>query len=240
MTTELHVKAGDVIAKREESGQWSVRKVLLVDDWPDSSQAAHCRFYDKVATRPTLADVRKLGVRVGHAPIDAASYRTGWELIGNEPVARDEFEGFIVYLKLTDFPRYLEFTGQDVDKVIEAANAHYQRALVLDDQKKRAAAIDEYGKAVELFPLFYEALDNRGLLYMELARWREALGDFEASLQVEPNGFHAYFSRAECLLRLGEFSQAEKLFSDGMVKFPEQAALLTKFRDYARNKNKNF
>lgn len=240
MNAGLHLKAGDVITQREESGKWAVIKVLLVDVWPDSTETAHCRTYVATASRPDLAAVRKLEVRIGHAPIAAASFREGWELVGNQLVAREELDGFVVYLKHTDFSRYLEFTGQDPDKVIHDANAHYHRALELGDKNKRAEAIDEYGKAIDLFPLFYEAIDNRGFLYMELGDWRSALLDFEESLRVEPNGFHAYFSRGECLLRLGEFAEAEKVFAGGIARFPEHAKDLAKYRDLARGKKSKF
>jgi tetratricopeptide (TPR) repeat protein len=179
-------------------------------------------------------------VLLGHAPIDAASFREGWELIGNQKVEREELEGFILYLKYTDFSRYLEFTGQDVKKVVSEANQHYRRAYALGDQKKPAEAIEEYGKAIDLFPLFYEALDNRGFTYMELGRWRDALNDFEESLRVEPNGFSAYFSRGECLLRLKEFAAAERQFSEGIAKFPEHAPDLEKYRKLAHDMAVNF
>src|SRR4051812_41922950 len=73
----LHLKQGDVITRQDEDGKWSVIKVLLIDVWPDSTETVHCRTYDPLASRPDLAAVRKLPVRVGHAPIAAASFREG-------------------------------------------------------------------------------------------------------------------------------------------------------------------
>ena len=240
MAAGLHLKAGDVITQRDESGQWAVLKVLLIDVWPDSTETAHVRTYVNTKSKPALGDIRKLEVRVGHAPIAAASFREGWEFVGNQPVEPGELDGFTIYLKHTDFPRYLRFTKQDAEKVIAEANEHYQRAYALGEQQKRTESIAEYGKAIDLFPLFYEALDNRGFTYMELGRWREALYDFEESLRVEPNGFAAFFSRAECLLRLKEFAEAETQFSEGMAKFPDHARDFEKYRDLARNKATKF
>jgi tetratricopeptide (TPR) repeat protein len=236
MNSGLHLKAGDVITQRQESGEWAVVKVLLIDVWPDSTESAHCRTYVSTASRPELAAVRNLKVLLRHAPIAAASFREGWELLGNQKVEREEFDGFIVYLKNTDFSRYLEFTGQDSKKVVAEAGEHYRRGYALGEQKKRIEAIEEYGKAIDLFPLFYEAIDNRAFTYMELGRWRDALSDFEESLRVEPDGYTAFFSRGECLLRLREFAAAEKQFSEGITKFPEHAADFERFRKFAHDK----
>ncbi len=148
----------------------------------------------------------RLGVRVGHAPIDAASF-SDWERVGNRPVRDADLDGFKVYLKHTDFSRYLQFTGQDVDKIVATANGHYKRGYALSDEGKRREAIAEYDQAIDLFPLFYEAIDNRAFLFMELGDYRTALAGFEESLRVEPDGQTAFFSRAECHLRLGEFEQ---------------------------------
>ena len=55
-----------------------------------------------------------------------------------------------------------------------------------------------------------------------------------------PEGYAAHFSRGECLLRLKEFAEAEKQFTEALAKFPEHAADISRFRDLARNKVSNF
>jgi tetratricopeptide (TPR) repeat protein len=168
----------------------------------------------------------------------ASSFGSGWERIANQPVSKEELVGFVEYLKLTDFPRYVSFTGQDSKQIVRKANEHYKRAYSLGEQGKRVEAIAEYSHAIDLFPLFYEAIDNRAFTYMELGKYKEALADFELSLRVNPNGMAAFFSKGECLLRLGQASAAEAIFSEGVTRFPEQRATFKKYLDLARSTRK--
>ncbi|SOD28167.1 Tetratricopeptide repeat-containing protein [Variovorax sp. YR752] len=64
---------------------------------------------------------------------------------------------------------------------------------------------------------------------MELGNFREALNDFEQSLRVNPDGPAAFFSKGECLMRLGELAAAEAIFAEGVERFPEKKALFQDF-----------
>lgn len=229
----LELLAGDVIVKKDKDG-WTAIKVLAVDPWPDGSAAAHCLTYRPVARKPTIASLRQANVFAWHAPIDAANFSTGWERIGNQAPTEDEFTGFIEYLRRTDFPRYADFTGVDVEELTRKANEHYQSAYALGSENKREEAIAEYSQAIELFPFFYEAIDNRALTYMELGKHRDALCDFEASLRVNPDGITAFFSRGECLMKLGDLKAARAVFKEGKTRFPEKRSLFDDFLKLAQ------
>jgi tetratricopeptide (TPR) repeat protein len=224
----LEVVAGDVIVEKGADG-WKAIRILAVDAWPDGSAAAHCLMYSPVASKPTLTSLKQADVFAQHAPIDAANFNMGWERIGNQAPAEDELAGFVYYLKLTDFPRYLEFTGLDLEALTQKAKEHYLRAYALGTENKRKEAIAEYGLAVELFPFFYEAIDNRALTYMELGEHRAAVSDFEESLRVNPNGITAFFSKGECLMKLGDLKAARAIFKEGKTRFPEKRALFDDF-----------
>lgn len=232
---ELSVVPGDVIAQRGKNGAWHVLKILQVDSDPGSSPTAHCLSYNDAQAMPTVESVSKLSVRIWHAPIAAQSFSRGWERITNKAATKDELVGFVEYLKLTDFPRYVAFTGQDSKAIVRRANEHYQRAYQLGEKGQRIEAIAEYTKAIDLFPLFYEAIDNRAFTYMELAKYKEALADFEHSLTVNPGGVAAFFSKGECLLRLGQAAKAAVIFKEGITRFPEQRANFEKFLEVARS-----
>ena len=210
-------------------------KILCVDPWPDGSLSAHCRTYMPVAQRPVAGGLDKLEVRVGHAPIAAASFSRGWKRIANLPVLAADLDGFLVYLKLTDFPRYLQVSGHDLDAIVREANEHYRRACALGDAGKRAEAIAEYDAAIELFPMFFEAIDNRAFTFMELGDYRTALAGFEDSLRTNPEGFAAFFSRGECLLRLKQFAQAEAVFAAGLERFQDRREMFAKYLSLARS-----
>jgi tetratricopeptide (TPR) repeat protein len=230
----FEVAPGDVIARQDSSSLWHVVKILDVDWIPDGPSTAHCLRYNAAHDKPTADSLATLGVQIWHYPVSAASFDSGWTHISNEAVSKDELEGFIEYLKHTDYLRYIALTKQDLKEVVRKANEHYQRACGLGDQGQRAEAIAEYSEAIDLFPLFYEAIDNRAFTYMELGNYKEGLADFERSLRVNPNGVAAFFSKGECLLRLGQIAQAEAVFAEGVTRFPEQRADFEKYVQIAR------
>ncbi len=232
------VTPGDLIIQQDKSG-WRAIKILAVDPWPDGSAAAHCLAYQSVPGKPTIESLKQSPVLALHAPIDAGSFNQGWERIGNQAPSTEELAGFVEYLKQTDFPRYIAFTGQDAMEIVRKANERYSRAYALGEQGKRAEAIAEYSQAIELFPLFYEAIDNRAFTYMELGNIQEALLDFEQSLRVNPDGSTAFFSRGECLMKLGDLKAAEAIFQEGQKRFPAKRAAFTMFLDRVRALQKN-
>jgi tetratricopeptide (TPR) repeat protein len=229
----LTLQPGDLIVSRDEQ-DWNAIKILLVDPWPDGSAAAHCLVYDTFSSKPTLEALRSAAVRLWHTPIDAGGFNSGWELIGNEAPSKDELVGFVEYLKLTDFSRYVSFTGVDAEQLVGQANQHYERANRLAAAGQREEAIAAYGEAIDLFPLFFEAIDNRALTYMELDRLPEALDDFERSLQVNPEGVTAVFSRAECWMKLGHLDAAEGAFQEGLERFAEHKEMFVQFLEHIR------
>jgi tetratricopeptide (TPR) repeat protein len=229
MEGRLAVKPGDLLTRRD--GQvWRAVWILEVDPWPDGTAAAHCLSYKPMDAKPTADSLKQAQVSIWHAPIDAGSFgEEGWELIGNRPPTEEDLIGFAEYLRLTDFPRYLEVTGKDGKEIVREANAHYLRGNELCELGRKQEGIAEYDAAVELFPLFFEAIDNRAFTHMELGNFREALNDFEQSLQVNPEGPAAFFSKGECLMRLGELAAAEAIFAEGVERFPEKKALFQDF-----------
>lgn len=224
----MSLKAGDVIVQHSPTG-WATIKIIAVDTWPDGTETAHCIVYESISERPKLAGTSSLAKKVMHAPIAAASFETGWELLGNLPVVEADQEGFVVYLKHTDFARYLSLTGQKVEDVVGEANRHYQQGIAFGEAGNHERAIAAYGKAIDLFPLFFEAIDNQAFSYMDLGRYDIALGIFETSLEVNPDGMAAFFSRGECLLRLGRLDEAAAIFKEGQDRFPEERALFAEF-----------
>jgi tetratricopeptide (TPR) repeat protein len=232
----LKLQRGDIITQQKEEGGWSTIKILEIDQWPDGSETAHCLLYQASRSKPSMADVESLGVYAFHAPIDAGSFHTDWEVVGNIKPASEDLQGFIEYLKLTDFQRYANYTNQDINAVVSEANSNYKKAIALGEEGKHSEAIEFYSKAIELFPLFYEAIDNRAFTYMDLGKFDIALSGFEDSLRVNPNGLTAFFSKGECLLKLGRYEDALGVFKEGIEKFPEKAQLFQEFY----NKTKRF
>lgn len=106
------------------------------------------------------------------------------------------------YLRLTQKPNYY----------ISIANNYYQSGFKLTDEKKQYEAIDAYSKAIDLFPKFFETIDNRAFCKMDLGLWSDAIEDFKLSVSQNPNDLLAEFSIGECYFKLGELQNAKQQF----------------------------
>ena len=230
------MKAGDVLVSQKAGDSWSAVKILAIDEWPDSSQVLHAMLYEPSAERPTVETIGSLRVAVWHVPMAAQAYRVGWEVLCSAPVRDQELKGFHEYLKLTDFPRYATATGQDMRALVSEANEFYRRACAIGNEGERRTAIELYTQAIDIFPLFYEAIDNRAFTYMELGDYAEALRGFEESLYVNPTGNAAFFSRGECLMKLGLLDKAISVFEEGAIRFSEHRDIYVRFLALAREK----
>ena len=211
-------KEGDIFSVYM-NGEYHVYKALKIEQFSEDNRVYHLTVYEPVKARPTADDIEKLKVWALHVPLasigDAA-------LVANRPVKPEEFEGYIEYLRLTDFPGYLEFTGKDPDQVVHDARALFENGIRATDEGRLEDALEWYSKAIEAFPLFYEAVDNKAFVLMDLGRWQDAIGVFEQSLEVNEKNIAAVFSIGECWFNLGQFDKA-------LVQF--QAALEIDPRD---------
>lgn len=218
---QLAVKAGDVLIQPQQDGQgWLALKVFAVE-----GATAHCLTYEPVQRKPTLESLAQAAVRMAHAPRAAASLADGWELAGNQPATARELQG----LKYMDFELYVRLTGQDAAAIMRKAEEHFERACVHGAEGRSIEAINEYGKAIELYPLYTEALDKRAFAFMELGLHEKALRDLEESLYINPEGMSAFFCKGECLMKLGHLDEAEAIFIEGQERFPEHASRFNEF-----------
>ena len=218
------MKVGDLIISQNGKGEWATAKILAIDAWPDGSETFHCLLYTTTCEKPSFESVELLEVLIYHVPMDSADFKKNWQVLCSLPVTESDLIGFVEYLKHTDFPRYLEITKQDAREIVEQANAHFRAGFALGEEGKKLESIQEYTKAIDLFPLFHEAIDNRAFTYMELGDFASARDGFEASLRVNPDGSSAFLSRGECLMKLGLFDEAEQVFLEGGRRFPEHQA----------------
>lgn len=211
--------AGDVLVQPRGQG-WSAVKMIDVRD-----SVAHFLTYEPSARKPVIGQLAQAEIRIAHAQADVASFANGWELVGNQAATARELQG----LKYMDFDLFLDLTGQDAQAIIQAANENFRRAGALGEEGRRTDSINEYGKAIELYPLFYEALDNRAFAFMELGLYQQALRDLDESLHIHPKGMDAFFSKGECLMKLGHLDEAEAIFIEGQERFPENASQFNEF-----------
>ncbi|MBQ4838622.1 tetratricopeptide repeat protein [Pseudoalteromonas luteoviolacea] len=213
-------KEGDIYIKQKD--KWETLKIINVGhDNPDDI-TLHVTFFEHSEKKPTKSSVEKLGVLVGHTTLSIAALAEGWESIGNKPVSKSELGYFYQYLKHNNFQKYAHVTGQKVDELIALANIKYKEAYALSEQKKFNEAISLYLEALDIFPPFYEAIDNIAFIFMDNGDCPEALKYFDHSLSINPNNVTARYYMGQCYIQLREYQAAASLYKDTMEQFPDE------------------
>lgn len=178
------------------NNQYCFNKILKVDN---DFNTYHVLGYNPVSSLPE--NIESLTVFIYHSPID----KNGFEnpvLFKKTTITDDELIGFHEYIRMTE----------NMGLIIPEATRYFHEGYALTDQKKHEEAIKKYSLAVMLFPMLYEALDNRAFCKMDLGRWEDAIEDFKLSLQVHPFSALAEFSIGECYLKMGRLEPAKMQF----------------------------
>lgn len=193
--TEFFV--GDVFYTQSDN-QFYLFKLLAIE--PDTA-CYHILSYSPLKSLPPITDIEKLPVFIYHSPFDKSAFAKATLLI-NKNIRAADLIGYHEYLRQTQAPNYY----------IPIANNYYKTGFKLTNEKKHLDAIDAYSKAIDLFPQFFEAIDNRAFCKMDLGLFTEAIKDFKLSLQQNPNSLLAEFSLGECYFKLGDLENAKQQF----------------------------
>lgn len=207
--TSVGFSAGDLFYS-PDAGKYRLYKLLVHDV---EFACYHVLMYEPVDALPVGDEIDRLEIFAYHAPIDANAF-AGSMLLANRPVKADDLIGYHEYLKQTQDPQYY----------ISIANGYYREAIRLTDENRHLEAIDSYSKAIDLFPQFFEAIDNRAFCKMDLGLWEEAIEDFRLSLEENPGSMLAEFSIGECYFRLQDYQQARQQFEKAQEIEPDHPA----------------
>ncbi len=188
---------GDIFYTKTDN-KFNLYKLLVIDTEFD---CYHISTYSPVDKLPALTDIDKLSIFVYHSPFDQKAFANA-TLLTNQPVTVNDLVGYHEYLRQT----------QNSSFYVPIANSYYKAGLALTDHKKHYEAIDSYSKAIDLFPQFFEAIDNRAFCKMDLGLWADAIEDFKLSLQQNPNSLLAEFSIGECYFKMGDYEKAKRQF----------------------------
>ncbi len=188
---------GDIFYTNSDN-KFNPYKLLVIDT---EFECYHVLAYSPVDNLPALTDIDKLSIFVYHSPFDKKAFANA-VLLTNQPLTANDLVGYHEYLRQTQEPNYY----------IPIAKEYYKAGLVLTDQKKHYEAINSYSKAIDLFPQFFEAIDNRAFCKMDLGLWTDAIEDFKRSLQQNPKSLLAEFSIGECYFKMGDYENAKRQF----------------------------
>ena len=108
-----------------------------------------------------------------------------------------------------------------------------RRAIILNDRgvaytrrQQPKEAIEDFNRAIALYPEYAALYNNRGNVLLGLGAVREAQRDFDRALLLAPGYAAAYSNRAGALMQLGEIDQAIADYSKAIALAPANAAAL--------------
>jgi tetratricopeptide (TPR) repeat protein len=120
------------------------------------------------------------------------------------------------------------------DALRDTGLANDRRATILNDRAvantrlgQTKLALDDYNRAIELFPEYPVAYNNRGNLLLALGQLTEAQKDFDRALLLAPGYAAAYSNRANVKLKLGKPADAIADFTKAIELMPASAPPLS-------------
>lgn len=106
------------------------------------------------------------------------------------------------------------------------AAIHNDRGVAYSRLNQVRAAIDDFNKAVQLFPENASVYNNRGNVLLAAGLTQEAVKDFDRAIVLAPGYGAAYSNRAGALASLGDSDGAVRDFSSAARLMPQSPAPL--------------
>ncbi|MGA2781880.1 MAG: tetratricopeptide repeat protein [Smithella sp.] len=91
--------------------------------------------------------------------------------------------------------------------------AYYNRGVTYDKLDNHRQAIEDFSRAIEIYPGFADPYYNRGIVYAGLGNYRQAMEDFSRVIEIKPSFARAYTNRGNAYQELGNYRQAMEDFS---------------------------
>ncbi|MFA7677808.1 MAG: tetratricopeptide repeat protein [Candidatus Omnitrophota bacterium] len=99
--------------------------------------------------------------------------------------------------------------------------SHYAMAEKYVGDGKFDAAIEEFNKAANLNPDFFEAYNSTGFCYIQLGRYEEAIKFFEKALEINPDYVQAYDNIGVTYSFMKQFQKAISYYQKALYINPE-------------------
>ncbi len=93
---------------------------------------------------------------------------------------------------------------------IKALNAleWFERGYAREVSGDCGEAVRAYGRAIQLYPQYAPAYNNRGKCYARLGYYRRAVNDFDNAIALNPGLATTYYNRGNAFSRLGNYRVA--------------------------------
>jgi tetratricopeptide (TPR) repeat protein len=106
----------------------------------------------------------------------------------------------------------------------------FNEAYALNQLKRRDEAIGKYLQVIRLDPLFVQARNNLGLLYMQSSDFSKAIASFVDALRLDPNYVSAHLNLAKAYTQVGNPSGARDHLQKVLSISPENQEAISLWR----------
>ncbi len=115
-----------------------------------------------------------------------------------------------IYFLMNDDKEAMRLADDAIRKFPEVADYYYLRGIILNAKEKYSKALDDFTRAIELEPsnLLYRCYLGRGVSYMNLLEFDNALLDLTASIEKNDTVASSFHSRAMVNYELRDYSAA--------------------------------
>ena len=133
-----------------------------------------------------------------------------YDISQEEMLAGLEFEGKNILMML----------GQ-IDWVVGAYAAAFDRGNVLVMLEQKDMAIEAYSEAIKLEPRYSVAYTNRGVVYANNGEYDLAIKDFSKAIELNPHDFFTYNNRGNVYNDMGKIDKAIEDFNTAINLNPD-------------------
>jgi tetratricopeptide (TPR) repeat protein len=109
------------------------------------------------------------------------------------------------------------------DSKEDIALAYYSRAAAFEARGFYERAIQDYDKAIELYPKYARAFNKRGYAYWATLKYDRAIQDFDQAILLEPKLALAYNNRGAAYRDKGQTDRAIEDFDKAIALLPKFA-----------------
>ncbi len=144
-----------------------------------------------------------------------------WWRLGEAYLRKDDARALAWYEKA------LTRLGQQIELKEAAAEAVWNVAYALYQEKKYAEVISLLDRAIELNPSYAIAYYNRGLAYGNLEEYQRAIQDCDRAIELDPNFALAYHNRGVAYHEQKEYQRAIQDYDRAIELDPKYATTYT-------------
>lgn len=97
------------------------------------------------------------------------------------------------------------------------AEKEYVSAVASISKGERETAIEKLNKAVKIFPTYFLALQQLGLLYIDIEKDQQAIGPLTKSLEINPRSTQSHLGLGMAYVNLGRSKDAIKELNEALA-----------------------